>query len=71
MTISSGGHGGYDTVDGGEGYDIVWIEDYASNQIQCFENDEGVIIIGPDFSAHLIDIEKMHFAVDNIDWLLV
>jgi len=64
------GHGGYDTVDGGEGYDIVWIEDYASSQIQCFENDEGVIIIGPDFSAHLIDIEKVHFAVDNIDWLL-
>jgi len=25
------GHGGYDTVDGGEGYDIVWIEDYASS----------------------------------------
>lgn len=55
-------NGGYDTVTGGSGMDIVYVKDNASAITNTTNSDGSVTIVGSYFAANLVGIDKIYYA---------
>lgn len=52
--------GGYDSVDGGIGYDVLQVNE-ASSAVAVTQSGSGYVLIGESFSAEIVGIETISF----------
>ena len=56
------GAGGFDTVVGGGGYDLVVLEQYIMDQVELGFFEDSVLLVGDDFSVQMQGIAGIQFA---------
>ncbi len=62
------GNGGYDYIDGGDGFDIVILnESYTDINVHQLENSH-YLLEGDNFAADIVGIEEIYFSTDGIGY---